>query len=69
MAPFHAVVRQIIGDVQRLQLVISIFSDNILEGVESFGIGISNERDAVQFDFGDFPSTVVNIVERSKLIT
>ena len=51
---------------QRIQLRFNIFADDVLEGVESFGIGMSNNVDSVSFRFGDFPSTIVNIVERSK---
>ena len=61
-------VRPINSFEQRVQLPITIIADDVLEGVESFGIGISNNINSVAFQFGDFPSTVVNIIESSKLV-
>lgn len=64
----HAEVRPINSFEQRVQLPVTVLVDNVLEGVESFGIGMSNNINSVSFLFGDYPSTVVNIVESSKLI-
>lgn len=52
---------------QMEDVVISIFLDNLLEGVETFGLGISNDIDAVDFQFGNFPSTIINILDRRML--
>ena len=61
-------VRSINSFEQQVRLLLTVIADDILEGVESLGIGMSNNINSVSFQFGDYPSTVVNIVERSKLV-
>jgi hypothetical protein len=60
------VVRSFVSLEQEISLLLTVLTDNILEGVESFGIGMSNNIGSVPFLFGEFPSTIVNIVESSK---
>ena len=53
---------------QSLLLSIPLVSDNIFEGIEAFGLSITNDINGVEFQFGesDFPSTVINIIDRRK---
>ena len=61
-----SVVRPIFSFQQDIRLLLTVLADSVFEGVESFGIGMSNNINSVPFLFGEFPSTIVNVVERSK---
>ena len=61
-------VRQFGAMSQSLRIPIELFVDNIFEGVEVFGLSITNDVGGVEFQFqeSDFPSTVINLVDRGK---
>ena len=49
-----------------MTIPIPLVADNIFEGVEVFGLSITNDFGAVEFQFGDFPSTFINLTDRRK---
>ena len=61
-------VRQFLPNQQRHEIPLTIFTDKRLEGVETSGFSLTNDRDFPEFTVGDFPFTVINIFDRGMFL-
>lgn len=62
------VVREFPAMDQTFNVTINLVADDFIEGVEVFGLSVTNNIGGVNFQFGesDFPSTVINLIDRGK---